>query len=81
MVRETSEYFSKMSETIDQQLQTTWLRNIESAEKHRKVDLSGMDILGARDTRPSQPAIPVINTALRQDKEWLELALSIEEKQ
>ena len=84
MVKETSDYFVQMSETIPTHLRNTWLKQIEKAESCRKKDPSGMDILGADATDPllQIPAsAPVPGAASSQDEEWLLLALSIEERQ
>lgn len=83
MVRETSLYYDQMSSTVPRTLRIVWEAEITRAESQRVINPSVMDIIGARDTQinPSSDPIPIQSSRARTDLQWLNLALSIEERQ
>lgn len=82
MVLKTVTYFDNMSATIPTTARRTWEREISSAEKQRLTDPSGMDILAARDadSTRTQP-LPSLADDHRSVPAWLQMALSIQERQ
>ncbi len=83
MVRETSLYYDQMSSTVPRALKNMWEAEITRAESRRVKNPSVMDIIGARVTRvdPSPNPIPTQSSRSRTEMQWLDLALSIEERQ
>jgi hypothetical protein len=84
MVHTTSEYYSQFTSTISPNALKKWTKEITSAESRRLKDPRAMDIM-----RPQQPEV---NAGPAQSgsnpnrlpgigNEWLNLALSIEDKQ
>lgn len=87
MVRETTQYYKMMSETVPEALRRIWNQEIEDAEQSRLKDPAVMDILGAQDvdTNPQSEGIhvqPLVSgSGPGSTERWLHLALAIEEKQ
>lgn len=83
MVRVTTVYYDQMSSTVSRALQDIWEAEITRAESQRVGNPSVMDIIGARETRLDPNPDPIItqSTRAQTDVHWLDLALSIEERQ
>jgi hypothetical protein len=83
MVHKTSEYYTQFSSTVSAGALRQWTKDITSAESRRLKDPRAMDIMGAQKEVNADPArsgsdpsrLPGIGT------HWLNLALSIEERQ
>ena len=81
MVRETSDYYDQMSSTVAQALRDMWETEITLAESKRLRDPSVMDIIGVRKVQMNVQSDPTEVGRGRSDLQWLELALSMEERQ
>jgi hypothetical protein len=83
MVWETSLYYDQMSSTVPRALRNMWEVEITRAESQRVENPSVMDIIGAQETQidPGPDPIPTQSSRTRTDVQWLNLALSIEERQ
>ena len=82
MVHKTSSYYSQLSSTIPVASRKKWEKEMTLAESRRLEDPSAMDIIGAQEVD-----LPTADSALQPDRRtaavhaWLNLALSIEERQ
>lgn len=76
------EYYAKLTQSISETDVAQWEEEIQNAEKHRAVDISLMDILGAQkqDEQRHNDGNDD-NTANGPAREWLQMAIDIEEKQ
>ena len=83
MVRETSIYYDQMSSTVPRALKSTWEAEMTRAESQRVENPSVMNIIGAWETRIDPSPDPILTQSSRAetDVQWLNLALSIEERQ
>jgi hypothetical protein len=84
MVHMTLEYYNKFTSTISAGALKKWTKEIELAESKRLKDPSAMDIMRAHQTElsaESGPSIPDRNRSSEIGTQWLNLALSIEERQ
>ena len=81
MVLKTSEYYTQLSSTISTAAQKKWEQEIKSAESRRLEHPHAMDIIGAQqvpiDAKSGSNPTGPMGVASR----WLDLALSIEERQ
>jgi hypothetical protein len=82
MVHKTSGYYTQLSSTIPAAARKKWEDEMTSAENRRLEDPTAMDIIGAQEvnllTAESAPQPDRRTAALHA---WLNLALSIEERQ
>lgn len=89
MVQETNRIFDDMSSTVPQNFRHIWNEEITRAEKRRLQHPSAMDILGAKEMETDIESDRVWSvgagagsgTSGSADREWLTLALAIEERQ
>lgn len=84
MVRTTSEYYTKFTSTVSAGAIKKWTKEIELAESKRLKDPSAMDIMRAHQTELTAnlgPSGPNQNRSSEVATQWLNLALSIEERQ
>ena len=84
MVHTTSEYYIKFTSTLSAAALTKWTKEIETAESKRLKNPCAMDIMRAQQTELSaDPGLSVArpNRSSEVGTEWLNLALSIEERQ
>jgi hypothetical protein len=86
MVSKTSEYYTQFTSTISAGALKKWTKDITTAESRRLKDPRAMDIMRAHQPEDhTEPADPGNNlnrpTASKAGTEWVDLALSIEEKQ
>jgi hypothetical protein len=81
MVRESTPYFEKMSNSVAAGIRKGWLEEIESAERSRLLDPAVMDIYAADIADTTEAADPGPSAASTDGVQWLPLALAIEEKQ
>ena len=82
MVHKTSDYYTKLSSTIPPASRKKWEEEMTSAENRRLEDPSAMDIIGAQDVDlPTSESAPQPNRRTAAVHAWLNLALSIEERQ
>jgi hypothetical protein len=84
MVHTTSEYYTQFTSTVSAGALKTWTKEIELAESRRLKDPRAMDIMRAHqpvfNTDPAESGSNP-NRPTGVGGEWLNLALSIEEKQ
>ena len=80
MVRKTSDYYHQLSATIPESFRTKWEQDIKYAEAKRLQNPAAMDIIGTHkvDIIPRRAERHVHSQV---GSEWLNLALSIEERQ
>jgi hypothetical protein len=85
MVRETTSDYDTMSSTVPENLRKIWDEEMTHAERRRLVEPSVMDILGAQqmdtDTESDPGPVQHQGAGTGAEAEWLNLALSIEERQ
>jgi hypothetical protein len=84
MVRTTSEYYAKFTSTISAGALKKWTQEIETAESRRLKNPKAMDIMGAHQPEPSGDlgtSGTNLNHSSEKGNQWLQLALSIEERQ
>jgi len=84
MVHTTSEYYTQFTSTISAGALKKWTKEIELAESKRLKDPRAMDIMRAHQTElngDSGPSLPNRNRSSEMGTQWLNLALSIEERQ
>jgi hypothetical protein len=81
MVQEATDYYNKMTSIVPHTLLNIWTKAITFAESRRMSDLSAMDILGAQVVVTNPDPLPVLNDSTASAHQWLNLALSIEERQ
>jgi len=84
MVHTTSEYYSKFTLTVSAGALKKWTKEIELAESKRLKDPRAMDIMRAHQTELTAepaPSGPSQNRSSAMATQWLNLALSIEERQ
>jgi hypothetical protein len=84
MVHTTSEYYTQFTSTISAGALKKWTKEIESAESRRLEDPHAMDIMGAQQLEITADLAQSgfnSNRPTGAGSEWLNLALSIEEKQ
>jgi hypothetical protein len=84
MVHTTLEYYSKFTSTISAGALKKWTKEIEMAESKRLKNPRAMDIMRAHQTElnaDSGPSVPHQNRNSELGTQWLNLALSIEERQ
>ena len=84
MIQTTSEYYAKFTSTISTGAVKKWTKDIETAESKRLKDPRVMDIMRAHQPESSSDpgysgADP--NRSSEMGNQWLQLALSIEERQ
>jgi len=84
MVRTTSEYYATFTSTISAGALKKWTQEIETAESKRLKNPEAMDIMRAH--KPESGADQGNsgtnpNHSSEKGNQWLELALSIEERQ
>ena len=84
MVQTTSEYYAKFTSTISAGALKKWTQEIETAESRRLKNPKAMDIMCAHQPESSSDlgnlgAKP--NWSSSPGNQWLQLALSIEERQ
>ena len=80
MVHKTSEYYAQFTSTISARSLTQWTEEITSAERRRLKDPCAMDIIGVQNADP-EPISSDPNRLIGVGSRWLDLALSIEERQ
>jgi hypothetical protein len=84
MVNKTSEYYTQLSSTMPASGVQKWEAEIKSAESRRLENPKAMDIVGVKPvilnagSARLEPDSSRLTSAI---SEWLELALSIEERQ
>lgn len=81
MVQETTQYYEQMLSVVPQALQLKWEAEITLAESQRLSKPSAMDIIGVRHTQAVGRSDPSPVGSTGENVEWLDLALSIEERQ
>jgi hypothetical protein len=84
MVQTTLEYYTKFTSTVSAGALKKWTKEIELAESKRLKDPSAMDIMRAHQaemTADPGPLGPNQNRSSEMATQWLNLALSIEERQ
>src|SRR5882757_1549920 len=84
MVHTTSEYYSKFTLTVSAGALKKWTKEIELAESKRLKDPRAVDIMHAHQTELTAepaPSGPSQNRSSAMATQWLNLALSIEERQ
>jgi hypothetical protein len=84
MVQTTSEYYTKFTSTISAGAVKKWTKEIETAESKRLKNPKAMDIMRAHQPElNTDPGCSVTgsNRTLEVGNQWLQLALSIEERQ
>lgn len=84
MVHTTSEYYTKFTSTISTSALKKWAKEIELAESKRLEDPRAMDIMRAHQTgavTDTGPSGGDASHAIEVGTQWLNLALSIEERQ
>jgi len=84
MIQTTSEYYAKFTSTISAGAIKKWTKEIEAAESKRLKDPQAMDIM--RSHQPESGSNPGhlgadSNRSSEMGNQWLQLALSIEERQ
>jgi len=79
MVQETLNYYNQMTSMVAPALRQKWEKEIVVAESQRLTKPSVMDIIGTQDIHIR----PTSGSAEQPQKnmEWLDLALSMEERQ
>jgi hypothetical protein len=80
MVHKTSEYYAHFTSTISARSLTHWTEEITLAESQRLKDPCAMDIIGVQNADP-EPISSDPNPPIGVGSRWLDLALSIEERQ
>lgn len=82
MVHKTSDYYTQLSTTIPAASRKKWEEEMTSAENRRLEDPAAMDIIGAQDVNlPTSHSAPQVDRRTAAVHAWLNLALSIEERQ
>jgi len=84
MVLKTLEYYTQLSSTISAVAQKKWEEEITSAERRRLEVPCAMDIIGTQHVHFEAGSAPDSNSLTRLTgvgSWWLDLALSIEERQ
>lgn len=81
MVNKTTEYYEQFSSTISPGALKIWTNEITSAERQRLTNPRAMDIIGAKHLVGAGSADRASDPPRHPGSEWLELALSIEERQ
>jgi hypothetical protein len=84
MVHTTSEYYTKFTLTVSAGALNKWTKEIEFAESKRLKDPRAMDIIRAHQTELTAdpgPSAPIQNRSSEVANQWLNLALSIKERQ
>jgi hypothetical protein len=84
MVHTTSEYYTKFTSTVSAGALKKWTKEIEEAESKRLEDPSAMDIMRAHQTEQATntgPSGGEPSCSIEVGTQWLNLALSIEERQ
>jgi hypothetical protein len=81
MVQKTKLYYQQLSSTIPQNTMKRWEDKITWAESNRSVDISLMDVMGARQLGNTAESGPDPILTHNEQSKWLGLALSIEEQQ
>jgi hypothetical protein len=79
MVHKTSEYYSLFSSTVSASAIKKWTQDMTIAESRRLKNPEEMDIIGAQ--KHGFHAEPAPNRLTLTGNEWLNLALSMEERQ
>ena len=80
MVHQTSEYYVHFTSTISARSLRQWTEEITSAESQRLKDPCAMDIIGVQNANP-EPTTSDPSRLIGFGSRWLDLALSIEERQ
>ncbi len=81
MVRDTTLYYDQMSSTVSRALRNMWEAEITRAESQQLRNPSVMDIIGAQEIHKARDPNPTQSGRTQTDLQWLDLALSIEERQ
>lgn len=81
MVQKTSVYYNQLSATIPASLKNKWGKDIKSAEGRRLQDPAAMEIIGTQNIEVIPVHLLDQVTRSRVGSQWLNLALSIEERQ
>jgi len=81
MVHQTSAYHTKLSSTISARALQKWEQEITSAESRRLEDPRAIDIIGTQVVDINAGSGPLPSPLTGVVPEWLNLALSIEERQ
>jgi hypothetical protein len=81
MVQKTSLYYNQLSATIPASLKNKWEKEIKSAEERRLQDPAAMDIIGTQNIDVIPGQVPEQVARSRVGTQWLNLALSVEERQ
>ena len=81
MVLKTSEYYTQLTSTISPAAQKKWEQEIKSAESRRLDHLHAMDIISAQQVPIDAELGSNPNSPMGVASQWLDLALSIEERQ
>jgi hypothetical protein len=81
MVLQTSEYYTHLSSTISAGARKTWEQDITSAERQRLEHPRAMDIIGTQRVDVDAGSGSSSNNLTGVGSRWLDLALSIEERQ
>lgn len=79
MVRDSNNYYEKISSTASQDQLRHWENQIATAEIHRMNERSVMDLLGANVTDRNSHITRQMGDEKADD--WLSQALSLEERQ
>src|SRR6266508_4050796 len=81
MVLKTSEYYTQLTSTISPAAQKKWEQEIKSAESRRLEHPHAMDIISAQQVPIDAKSGSDSNSPTGVTSRWLDLALSIEERQ
>jgi len=81
MVLKTLEYYTQLSSTISAVAQKKWEEEITSAERRRLEVPRAMDIIGTQHVHVEAGSASDSNSLTGVGSRWLDLALSIEERQ
>lgn len=79
MVQDTIHYYDQMSSIVAPALKQQWEKEIVGAESQRLKNPSVMDIIGAHEIHFQSG--PTSGEQPQKNMEWLDLALSMEERQ
>ena len=75
------EYYDNLSSQSGITAISKWKADIEEAERGRRDNLPGMDIYAAKQEKPPDRLVHDPNPAGEALERWMDLALSVEDKQ
>jgi hypothetical protein len=83
MVEKTSKYYTQFTSTVSAGALRKWTKDMESAESRRLLDPTTMDIMGPHKDIEADPGQSGLEPSHLSSvgTQWLNLALSIEERQ